>query len=295
MKFTGTFPAMVTPHAFDDFSVMKEKIEAVCDFIISKGGHGLFPLGTTGEGLYLEKDKRKKIAEIILQHVNNRVPVIVHTGMFRLDDTIELSIHGKDINADAVSIITPCYYPKDDLALFDFFTSIAKAVDNFPVFIYNLPSFTTNNVSPNLLVRIAKKADNIIGIKDSSGNLVQLREYRRKMGKDFNILNGSDKILLASLFEKCDGIVSGNASYCPEIPAAIYNSFKKGDYEEAARQQELLDKLRADISGGVVISYFKTMLRFRGIDTGKVIPPLRETTKDEERKLKNTLKDLKLL
>ncbi len=296
MKFTGVFAAMVTPYADDDrFSVSPERVERLCNFLISKGVHGLFPLGTTGEGPYLSKEQRKFTAEAVIKYVNNRVPVIVHTGMLTPEDTVELSLHAKEIEADAIGVMAPFFRHLDDMALFDYFVEVAKEVRELPLFIYNIPSFTNNDVSPDLVFRIATKMENVIGIKYSSNDLFQLRAYRRKMGKDFHVFIGSDDMILPALFEGADGCVSGPASFYPEVITSIYNLFQEGKFEEAHHQQELLDELRIVFKDGTLLCYFKAILRLRGIEVGRVKLPLRDITQDELERLKTDLKNLRLL
>ncbi len=293
--FNGVFAAMVTPYGRDPSSISKERIEKLSDFLISKGVHGLFPLGTTGEGFCLSKNQRKAIAEILIKHVNKRIPVILHTGMLSTEDTIELSIHAKEIHADAIGVISPFFYHLDEEAIFDHFVSVAKEVMDLPVFVYNLPSFTNNDVSPDLLLRLAKKMDNIVGIKYSSDNVRQFREYRKRMGDDFNVFMGCDAMILTSFFEGGNGCVSGNASIYPEIISGIYNLFKAGNIKAAALQQELLDKLILVHKDCAKLSYFKSILRLRGIETGSVKRPLREASVDEENAIKQGLTKLKLI
>ena len=295
MKFNGAYAAMLTPYDDDNEKISKERLENFCEFLILKGINGLFAFGTTGEWLYISDDQRKIGAEIIINYVNKRVPVIIHTGSITLEKTIELSLHAKSVNADAISIISPIFYPMDETALFYYFYSIANELKNFPIFIYNIPSRVKNDISPDLLYKIAKKADNVIGIKFSSNNLIQFREYRKKMGKKFNIFVGSDNIILPSLFEGGDGYISGTASVFPEILTNIYYLYKEGKLQEAALSQQLVDKLGYIIKEDIELSIFKIILRMRGIEMGDVKRPLRDANKKEIEKICKQLKLFKKL
>lgn len=295
MKFQGVIAAMVTPYADENFAIGPERIEMLCDFLISKGVYGLLPLGTTGEGPYLSKEQRKHVAETVVKHVNKRVPVIIHTGMLATAEAVELSLHAQAIEADAIAVMTPFFRHLEDRALFDFFVTVAREVDPLPMFVYNLPSMTNNDISPALLLRIATHADNMIGIKYSSNDLIRFREYRKTMGENFHLFIGSDEMILPALFEGANGCVSGPASAYPEIITGIYNAFVKGDFKEAARQQALLDELRDVFKDGTLLCYFKAILQLRGIDTGLVKPPLRNITEEELKILEQDLKNLNLL
>ncbi len=295
MKFHGVVAAMVTPYTDENFAISPERIKTLCDFLISKGISGIFPLGTTGEGPYISKEHRKQIAELVVKYVNKRVPVIIHTGMLTTADTVELSLHAQEIGSDAIGVMTPFFRRLEDRALLDFFVTVAREVASLPMFVYNIPSNTNNDVSPELLLRIATRADNIIGIKYSGNDLIQLREYRKKMGEDFHVFIGSDEMILPALFEGADGCVSGPASFYPEVVTGIYKAFVKADFKEAARQQGVLDELREVFKDGTLLCYFKAILQLRGIETGPVKPPLRNITQEEMSILKQDLKNLNLL
>jgi len=295
MQFHGVIAAMVTPYTDEDFAISPERIERLCDFLMSKGVHGLLPLGTTGEGPYISKAQRKDVAETVVKHVNKRVPVIIHTGMLATDDTVELSLHARNIGADAIAVMTPFFRHLEDCALSDFFVTVARAVEPLPMFVYNLPAITNNDISPELLLSLATQADNIIGIKYSSNDLIRFREYRKKMGEDFHLFIGSDEMILPALFEGANGCVSGPASAYPEVITGIYNAFVQGDAQEAARQQSLLDDLREVFKDGTLLCYFKAILQLRGVETGSVKPPLRNITEEELRILEQDLKSLNLL
>ncbi|GAK58048.1 dihydrodipicolinate synthetase [Candidatus Vecturithrix granuli] len=295
MKIQGVIAAMVTPYADEQCTISQERIKKLCGFLLSKGISGLLPLGTTGEGPYLSKEQRKEVAETVVKHANKRIPVIVHTGMLTTVDTVELSLHAQDIGADAIAVMTPFFRHLEDNALFDFFTIVAKEVAPLPMFLYNLPAMTNNDISPALLFRLATQADNIIGLKYSSNDLLRFREYRKKMGADFQLFIGSDEMILPALFEGANGCVSGPASCYPEVITGIYNAFVQGDFQEAARQQALLDELRAIFKDGTLLCYFKAILQLRGIETGQVKPPLRNITTEEFDVLECDLRRLRLL
>ena len=295
MKFHGVIAAMVTPYAEKNFTISSERIKILCDFLISKGVYGILPLGTTGEGPYLSKEARKQVAEAVVKHINKRIPVIIHTGALSTADTVELSLHAQKLGADAIAVMTPFFRHLEDKALFDFFVTVAREVAPFPMFVYNIPSNTNNDISPELLFRLATHTDNIVGIKYSSNDLIRFREYRRKMGEDFLLFIGSDEMILPALFEGANGCVSGPASAYPEVIAGIYNAFIKKDFQEAARQQGLLDDLREIFKDGTLLCYFKAILQLRGIETGQVKPPLRNITPEELEVLERDLRGLQLL
>ncbi len=294
MKFSGIYAAMLTPFEDDSGKLSINRIEKLCSFLIDSGVNGLFILGTTGEGLLLSIEERMDASEVILEVVNKRIPVIIHTGALSTAETIELTVHARAIKADAAAAITPSFYRVGEDAIFDHYTSIAGYVKDFPLFIYNLPSFTNNDVSPDLLLKIAKKSENITGIKYSSSNIEQFKNYRRLMGRDFHIFMGDDSMVLQSLLAGGNGCVSGNASIYPELITEIYSLFLQDRKEEALSKQKELNSFTRIHGEGAVLDHFKTILRFRGIDTGRVRAPLQRTSVEEARDIMEKISKMKI-
>ncbi len=294
MKFSGVYAAMLTPFEDDSGKLSKNRTEKLCSFLIDSGVNGLFVLGTTGEGLLLTKEERMEAAEVILYSVKGRIPVIIHTGALSTAETIELTVHARAVKADAAAAITPAFYRIGEDAIFDHYTSIAGHVKDFPLFIYNLPFFTNNDVSPDLLLKIAKKSENITGIKYSSSNLEQFKDYRSIMGKDFHIFMGDDSMILQSLLAGGNGCVSGNASIYPELITEIYSLFLQDRKEEALSKQKELNSFARIHGGGAVLDHFKTILRLRGINTGRVRPPLQRTSVEEASEIMEKLSKMKI-
>ena len=293
MKFFGVYAAMLTP--FDDFgNLSTHRIEVLCEHLINSGVNGLFPLGTTGEGLLLSREERMQAAETIVKTVAGRIPVIIHTGALSTKETTDLTVHARAVKADGAGIITPAFYRVSDTAIFKHYTAVAQEVKDFPLFIYNLPAFTNNTVSPELLLKISSTAKNIIGIKYSSSNFQLFEDYREKMGKDFKIFMGEDSLILKSLLAGGDGCVSGNASIYPELITDIYNLFIQNKIEEAERKQMELDSFVKIHKSGAVLDHFKTILRLRGLDVGRVRSPLPLTCKEEALEIQKELSTMQI-
>ncbi len=284
----GVIPAIVTPLKDVGNSIDLEALREYCDFIIEKGVDGIFALGTTGEGLLLSLAERKSIAEALVAHVNKRVPVIVQTGCMRAEQTIELTRHCRDSGADAAAIVLPYYYHLDDEAIFDHFMRIADAVPVFPLFIYNIPEFTRNDLNPELFGKIIERIETIVGLKNSSSDVFQAKEYIRIAGDRCSILVGYDPLIHACLSAGADGIVSGTASVFPEPFVGIYHAFERGELGKTREYQLLIDKLERVSRGGDIAS-FKKALEFRGVRVGSVREPNRSLSDEEEAKLRESL------
>ena len=294
-EWKGVVPAVVTPLKDKGGEIDIEAMRSYCDFLVERGIQGLFVVGTTGEGPLLSSDERKLIAETVVDQVKGKVRVIIQSGCITTEETIKLTQHTRDIGADAAGIVLPYYYGLDEEALFRHFARVAEAVPEFPFFIYNIPQCTGNNLSPGLFQKLIKNIDSLVGIKTSNPDIFQLQEYVRLAKDKCSIFVGCDGLILLGLTVGAKGIVSGNASAFPEPFVEIYQAFAKGDLPKARQCQALIDKLRAVAGAGCYIDAFKKALEFRGVRAGCVRAPHRELSAEEVAKLRESLKELKLI
>jgi 4-hydroxy-tetrahydrodipicolinate synthase len=290
----GVIPAIVTPLKDGGNSIDLEALREYCSFIIEKRVDGIFALGTAGEGLLLSPSERKSIAEALVAHVNKKVPVIVQTGCMRVEQTIELTRHCRDIGADAAAIVLPYYYNLDDQAIFEHFMRIADAVPAFPLFIYNIPQCTGNNLKPDLFGKLIERIETIVGLKNSSSDIFQAQDYIRIAGDKCSIFVGYDALILAVLSAGACGIISGIASAFPEPYVNIYQAFMSGELEKTREYQALIDKVYKVSKGGDIAS-LKKALEFRGIKVGGVREPNRNLSDEEAAKLRKSLGEMGLV
>jgi 4-hydroxy-tetrahydrodipicolinate synthase len=249
-------------------------IRAHVDFLIDKGVQGLYPGGTTGEGPLLSSEERRKIAEAMIEQARGRVPVIVQAGALTTRATIELALHARDAGANAVAAVTPWYYNLSDAALIAYYSAIAEALDGYPLFLYNIPGNTGNNLKASVVAEIAAQHPNLIGIKDSSGNLGTTLEMLQLRDGHFQVVTGPDGLLLASLALGVKGNVSGNANVVPELFVTVYDAFARGDLVAARTAQAQIDVVRSVLKDGSDLSLFKAMVARRGVPMGGVRAPL---------------------
>ncbi len=279
-RFTGVFAAMVTPFTDGGASLSEERLRSYCDFLAGCGVSGLFAFGTTGEWPLLSEEERERGARVLADHAAGRLPVIVHVGAHATDQAARLAAAAREAGADAVSVLSPPFYHLDDAALADHFAAVAKAVEGFPVFLYNIPEYAGNDISPDLLLRVASRADNVIGIKYSGDSIGRLRGYRAAMGGAFRIFNGNDSLALAALREGVDGLVSGNASARPELLTSLYAAFRAGRFDDAAERQAALDAFIDARDASCELSTFKALCALRGAPAGDVRSPLKRLPAD---------------
>ena len=295
VQWRGVVAATVTPMDPDGSGVDLAALSPYCDFLVGKGVQGVFVCGTTGEGPLLTLDERKAVAECVVRRIRGKAWTIVHTGSLSTAQALDLTLHARRIGADAAGVVLPYFYGLDDRAVADHFIRIARAVPGFPIFLYNIPSCTGNNLSPDALERILDASDNIAGIKTSATDLFQLQEYVRILGPEKSVFIGCDRLDLAALALGANGIVSGNASAFPEPFLQLFKKVETGAWKAAREQQAFNYRLATILKDGRYPAVYKKGLALRGIPVGGVRSPHRELTPEESESLETSLRDIGLV
>ena len=285
-KMHGVVAAMVTP--VDCAGKIDEgRLNDYIEFLIINGINALYPLGTTGEMVYMTLEERKKIAEAVIKCSRGRISVFIHTGSARIEDVILLSRHAYDTGADGIGVVTPFFMAADDRVMEEYYASVAASIpSDFPVYMYNIPQCSANDLKPETARRIALRCPNIVGIKYSFPDMVRTLEYLSINNGNFSVLCGPDSILQAVLALGCDGIVSGIAGVFPELISASYRCFLARDFERSKKLQFFIHKVCVILKYGSNMAYFKKALFFREIDVGFMRRPQLDITEEEAKALK---------
>jgi len=291
VKFQGIFPALITPFTREGKVSLEELLE-VALFHIERRVNGFFVCGTVGEGPMMSIKQRKLVAEKIIKEVSDRVLVIVHAGTTNTEETVELAKHAEKSGADAVGVVSPYYFKPDLDGIIEHYRVVSESV-KIPVFIYNIPHLTGFNLTPQIVTKICE-LPNIIGVKDSSRDLIQIREIMETATKKITVINGSDSLTLAALVMGVDGQISGMANVAPELFVGLYKAYKEGNYAKALKLQKDINSVIRALSGFPPIAPIKAALELRGIRAGLPKRPLRPLKPDEIDKLKEQLTALNL-
>ena len=285
-EFKGIVVAMVTPFTRGGTFVDFDRIPALVNHFVKQGAGGLFVCGTTGEGMLLHLDERKEVLEAVCDAANGRIPVIAHTGNWDTDSTIELTRHAAEYGADAAAVVAPGYYAYDEAALSQHFIRVARAVPDFPILLYNIPSCARNDLRCLDYERLTASAPNIVGMKDSGGDMKFLTRLLGWGGARFQVINGCDEYGFQAFAAGCRAAVSGTANVVLDVYRSVYENMQKGNTKRAWERQVQLERLCRVFEYGRAIARFKEGLRLRyGIDTGAVRPPQRELTRAEKKQL----------
>lgn len=291
----GVIPAMLTPFTRNGARVDYDRAAALGQRLADQGVHGVFLCGTTGEGLLMTVEERKRVLETVLKAVGKRIKVLAHTGCLDTASTIALTRHAAEVGAYAAGIVAPGFYTYDDGALLRFYQDVAASVPGFPVMLYNLPSCAKNVLSPALVARLATEVTNIAGIKDSGGMLQHQNRMVIDTPDDFVVINGCDEFTFHALMGGANGSVSSTANVIPEVFLSIFNAVKAGHLKKAQTSQSLLSHATQVFHYGAMVAYYKEGLRLRGFDPGAVRPPQRELTSKEKKAFADELAALGLV
>ncbi len=287
----GVIVPLVTP--FDDQNQVDHAgVRRVVDFVISKGVHAVMVAGTTGEGPLLSLEERKQVLETVVAQTSGRVPVIAHTGCIDTGSTVELSKHAQQVGANVVSAIVPYFFTFSDEQLYRHFLTVAEAVPDTPMLLYAFPGNAKNDISPALLGRLLKAAPNIVGIKSSNDDMGRFQDYVQVGGENFTACFGVDELMLGGLVFGAKAQISGNSNSFPEPFVQLYEAFKAGDLPRAQQLQKTVNTVINLHQGGRTTAFFKATLELRGVEAGRVRPPMCELTAAELAQVKEAVAQL---
>ena len=242
MEIKGIIPPVITPMNEDE-SICLPELRRQVSRLIQAGVHGIFALGTNGEGYILSEKEKEQVLDAVIEETGGRVPVYAGTGCISTKETIRMSLLAESLGADILSIITPSFAAASQEELYEHYRRVAESV-KLPIVLYNIPARTGNAILPATAARLAE-IDNIVGIKDSSGNfdnMLQYIELTRHL--DFKVLSGNDSLILWNLLAGGAGGIAGCANVYPRNMAAIYDRFCAGDLDGARKAQDAIRSFR---------------------------------------------------
>ena len=237
MMLRGSLPALITP--FANGAVDEDAFQALVEWQIEEGTHGLVPVGTTGESPTLDHDEHKRVVELCVEAEAGRIPVVAGTGSNSTAEAIDFTRHAKAARADAALVVAPYYNKPTQEGLYQHFKAVAECAD-LPIVVYNVPPRTVADVQPETLARLAKDVSNIIGIKDATGDLTRPSVHRDLVGEEFIQLSGEDGTALGFNAHGGVGCISVTANVAPALCAQFQEACAAGDYKTALEFQDRL-------------------------------------------------------
>ena len=263
----GPYAALLTPYN-QDGTIYEQGLRRQVEFLASSGIAGIFPCGTSGEFIHLSLEENCRIMNIVVEQVKGRMTVLPGTCSSNIDTTLKLIRHAEKLGCPAVVICPPYYITLEQKDVLKYFQTIALS-SNTKIILYNIPMFT-NEISIQTLEELMKEK-NIIGIKDSSGNMKKIMHYIRMMQEqrpDFAVMTGSDDIIYPALASGCVGSMTALSGIIPEINIQIYNAYYNGDHQKAVALQHSTLKLLSLAESIAFPAGYKIIAEKRGFVMG---------------------------
>jgi 4-hydroxy-tetrahydrodipicolinate synthase len=287
MQIRGIIPPVATPmQANEDLDL--PRLKWFLDHLIGAGVHGVFVLGTNSECYAIDEREKQQVIATAVEHVRGRVPVFAGTGAESTREAVRLTRMAEKEGVQGVSVITPYFISPSQQEIFDHYRRIAEHT-SLPVVLYNNPATCGGvKIEVDTVARLAA-IPNILGIKDSSGDLQNTNEYVRVVPERFSVLQGRDTLICQSLFFGARGAVPATANVAPKLLVEIYDSFQRGDLAASRAAQLRLNPVRLSLALGTAPGGVKAALSLMGMSIGPSRGPIAPLPADRQQKMKAAL------
>ncbi|MBN1436369.1 MAG: dihydrodipicolinate synthase family protein [Sedimentisphaerales bacterium] len=293
----GIIPPIVTPLLGVD-ELDAAGAERLVEHVLAGGVHGLFVLGTTGEAPSLSHDLRKQFVAQVCRQVANRVPILVGITDTSFAESVSMAQAAADAGAQALVLAPPYYFMADQPELLEYVTHLVSRLP-LPLFIYNMPALTKSVFQPNTVAKLAE-LEQVVGIKDSSANMIYYHQLRRvfRQREDFTILVGPDELMAESVLLGGHGGVNGGANMFPTLYVELFNAARTRDIARVAQLHEIVIDIASTIyrvghHGSSLIKGIKTALSLMGICSDFVAEPFHRFRSAERNQVARLLDEIR--
>ncbi len=289
--FTGCGTALVTPFR-SDLSLDEEAFTGLVRRQVESDIHFLVPCGTTGENPTLDKQERLRVVEITLEEAKGKVPILAGAGGYNTSEVVEMARELEALEVDGLLSVTPYYNKPTPEGLYEHYKAIAAAT-RLPIVLYNVPSRTGTNITPSTLARLAS-IDNIVGVKEASGDIGQMAAVFQQVPKTFSVLSGDDSVTLPLMALGGVGVISVVSNEIPAEMSALCDACLKGDFATAReihrRYHALMEINFVESNPGPV----KAALSMMGLIQPYYRLPMAPPRSDSQAKISAVLEELAL-
>lgn len=289
--FKGSGVAIITP--FNENGIDYEKLRELLEWHIKESTDAIVICGTTGEATTMTEQEKKDAIKFTVDVINKRIPVIAGTGGNNTKTSIEMSLYAESVGVDGILVITPYYNKTNAEGLIMHFKAINDAVKT-PIILYNVPSRTNMNITPETLLKLTE-LNNVVAIKEASGDMSQVAKMKALCGDKIDIYSGNDDQIIPILSLGGIGVISVAANIIPKIVHDMCDLYLNGDCFKATKLQldylELMNNLFIETNPIPV----KTAMNVMGMNVGELRLPLYKMNDKNKETLVNTLKKYNLL
>jgi 4-hydroxy-tetrahydrodipicolinate synthase len=287
LQIRGIIPPVATPmQANEDLDL--PRLRWFLDHLIREGVHGVFVLGTNSEFYALDEHEKQQVIATAVEHVRKRVPVFAGTGAESTREAVRLTKMAEREGVQGVSVITPYFISPTQQEIFDHYRRNAEST-SLPVILYNNPSTCGGiRIDVDTVARLAQ-IPNILGIKDSSGDLQNTNEYVRVVPECFSVMQGRDTLIYPSLLFGARGAVPASANVAPGLAVEIYEAFQRGDHAAAKAAQLRLNPVRLSLNLGTAPGGVKAALDLLGMSLGPSRAPIAPLSPEKREKMRAAL------
>lgn len=266
------------------------------DFVIDGGVDGILAFGSNGEFYAFDEEQMQEILDILISQTAGRVPVYMGIGAISTRKCVRLARYGVEHGCCGVSILQPMFLKPSDDELFNHFAEIAASVSDYPVLLYNNPGRTGYSLGQDLVCRLAHELSNIVGMKDSSGDMTQTEEFiRRNADVDFKVLCGKDTLIYTGLCVGCVGAVCSTANFLPELVCSIYRLYLQDKQKDSLAAQFKLNPIRLQMDKSTFPVATKDYCNILGHDVGLPLKPTKHSTEQQLAELRARLVEAGLI
>jgi N-acetylneuraminate lyase len=288
-RFTGVWPALITPLTEDD-QINVSMARRLVDHLIDCGIGGLYVCGGTGEGVLLPVREREKMGETVVEQANGRVPVMLHVGATATAEAVELARHAEAAGADAVAAVPPFYYSVGFRAIKEHYELIAGA-SSLPLYLYYIPGTTGVTLNAEQMWELCQ-IPNVHGFKYSAFDMYLLEQILTLGQGTLNVFSGPDQLFAPMLTVGVDGAVGTTYNLLPRHFVRLYQAFQRGDVAEARRLQSQANRVIDTFVKHNALPAVKEMMRMLGFDCGHCRRPLGRLNADQVAALRADLDEI---
>ncbi len=290
--FKGSIVAIVTP--FKNGKIDETSLRNLVNWHIDEGTHGIVPVGTTGESPTLDHSEHREVVEIVIDQVNNRVPVIAGAGSNSTSEAISLLMHAESVGADAALIVTPYYNKPTQEGLYEHFKAINRASMGIPIIIYNIPPRSIVDMSVEVMGKLSN-LENIIGVKDATSDLSRVEKQKKQCKDGFLQFSGEDITAFEFMKNGGNGCISVTANVLPKLCSDFQNLCIEGNYDEALKIHKKLEPMHNALFIETSPSPVKYVLSKMGRIEDELRLPLVSIRQETKEILDKVISDLDLI